>query len=282
MDFAQDDVMTLLYPERRLIVVASDDAVEVVRRAESEDVEDKGVWDIAGFAALAVPGLGGAVAATAAAVAAAQLWNARKQADRAHLPFLVVTNSQAANLRFPNGHPLEDVVYVGDPGIAGNYYPVASFHRVLFEGKVAEAIRLLRSLGATEISIEYLEGFDRGAGVDLSVSPPGGAIGNIGVDVNATKKTTSRAKGSMKLSPTTPAHIPEDLIWFRSEPLWQEVADARLESGLRDFATEVNYTDDFGINADLKAKIASAGLGLGGTFTEFRETVWKLSGTFAE
>jgi hypothetical protein len=60
------------------------------------------------------------------------------------------------------------------------------------------------------------------------------------------------------------------------------VANARLESGLRAFTIDVNYTDDFGINASLKAKIASVGLELGGTFTEYRETVWKLSGTFAE
>jgi len=79
-----------------------------------------------------------------------------------------------------------------------------------------------------------------------------------------------------------PAQIPKDLIWFRSEPLWQEVANARLESGLRSFTIDVKYSDDFGINARLKTKIASVGLELGGTFTEYRETVWKLSGTFAE
>jgi hypothetical protein len=67
-----------------------------------------------------------------------------------------------------------------------------------------------------------------------------------------------------------------------SEPLWQEVANARLDSGLRAFTLEVNYTDDFGINASLKAKIAGVGLEIGGTFTEYRETVWKLGGTFAD
>src|SRR5690606_16203739 len=138
------------------------------------------------------------------------------------------------------------------------------------------------SLGATEISIEYVEGFDRGGGVDLSVSAPVGAVTEIGGNVNVTKKVSSGARTTMHLSTTMPAQIPEDMIWIRSEPLWQEVANARLESGLRAFTIDVNYTDDFGINAGLKAKIANVGLELGGNFTEYRETVWKLSGTFAE
>ena len=282
--------MTLSYPERQFIVVESDDAVEVVRRAESEGAGagDQQVLDIANSvgraAAIAGGGAAGIAGFTGAALAgvAIQLWKTRKKAEKVDLPYLVVTTSQTANLAFPNGHPLRNVVYVGDPGLPGNYYPVASFHRVLFEGKVAEAQRLLRSLGATEICIEYLEGFNRGAGVDFSVSPPAGAGVEIGGGVNATTKASSGAKTTMKLSPTMPARIPEDLIWFRSEPLWQEVANARLESGLRSFSIDVTYTDDFGVNANLKTKIASVGLELGGTFTEYRETRWQLSGTFAE
>ena len=213
---------------------------------------------------------------------AERLWQAHKRAERADLPYLIVSSTHAENLRFPNGHPLGNVVYVGDPGVAGNYYPVASFHRVLFEGKVAEALRLLRNLGAEEISIEYLQGFDRSAGVDLSIAGPAQAAGEIAGSVNRTIKASSGAKVTMRLSPTTVAQIPNDLIWFHSEPFWREVASARLESDLQAFAFEVNYTDDFGVNASLEAKISKVGLGLGGAFTDFRETVWKLSGTFAD
>lgn len=277
MKFAQDDVMTWSYPERQLIVVWSDDAVETVRRAASEDAGGERTAKLLDAAALVVLPL-----VTWAGVAAVSLWRARKRADKANLPVLVVTTSQARSLSFPNGHPLRDVVYVGDPGVAGSYYPVASFHRFLFEGKVAEALRLLRSLGATEISIEYIEGFNRGAGVDLAMSPPSASGGEIGGGIDRTSKVSSGAKTTMQLSPTMPAQVPNDLIWFASEPLWKEVANARLESGLRSFTIDVNYTDDFGINANLQAKVASAGLRLGGNFTEFQETRWKLSGTFAE
>jgi hypothetical protein len=293
MQALSDDVLTLLYPERQLIVVASDDEVEAARRAARKDLDSGGSSNVAAAAArwitpASASNAGGAAAIAGAALGAAavaaglELWKARKRAQTANLPYLVVSDSQAVNLRFPNGHPLRKVVYVGDPGVAGDYYPIATFPRVLFAGKVAEAIRLLRSLGATEISIEYLQGFEQGGAVNLSASSPTGGGVDAEAVVNRTNKARSGAKTTMQLSPTTPPHIPSDLVWFRTEPLWQEIANARLESGLRQFTIDVNYTDDFGINAKLEAKIASVGLGLGGSFTEFRETNWKLTGTFAE
>ncbi len=173
-------------------------------------------------------------------------------------------------------------MYVGDPGVAGNYYPVANFHRVLFERKVAEALRLLRSLGATTISIEYLEGFRRAGAVEFSPIAVPGVDASIGASAESSRNNSASAKFTMSLAPTMSPHIPEDLVWFRSEVLWQEIASARLESGLREFSMDVNYSEDFGVNASLKAKIADVGLELGGNFVDFRETIWKLSGTFAD
>jgi hypothetical protein len=188
----------------------------------------------------------------------------------------------ASNLKFPVGHPLQDVLYVGDPGVASSYYPAASFHHYLFDSKVAEAIRLLGGLGATEISIEHVQGFDTGAGVDFSISPPGGAGGEIGGGVELANKANSKAKFTMVLAPTKPAQIPDNLVWFSHEPLWQALANLRLEQDLREFLMDVKYSDDFGVNASLKAKVERSGLELGGKFTECRKTVWNLRATFAE
>jgi hypothetical protein len=85
----------------------------------------------------------------------------------------------------------------------------------------------------------------------------------------------------MKLNPTKAPHIPDGLIWFQHEPLWREVAEARLESGLDAFLIDVRSTDDYGVNAQLKARIAKSGLDAGGTFVEHRDTVWLLQGTFS-
>lgn len=280
MDFALDDVMTLLYPERQLILVVRDGDVQV-RRAKPGDVDSKRTWE---FVPPIFVGGGGAVSAGVAAgvTVAVQLWKLRERSDKAELPYLVVTDSQARNLRFPYGHPRRNIVYAADPGVGGKYYPVASFHRELFDAKVSEAIRLLSGLAATEMAVEYRKGFDRGSVIDFLAAPPEGAGVEIGGGGKATSKVSSGAKIAMKLVPTRPAHVPKDLSWFPSERIWQTLAETRLESGLRTFDIELRYTDDFGIDGNLKAKIARVGLEVGGSFTEYRETVWKLSGTFAE
>lgn len=286
MEFAGDDVMALSYQERRLLVVVGDDEVQL-RRAEAGDAAVRGPRDsvpnltAAAAAARVLPGFlpVAGLAGVAAVAVAVQLWKLKERSERAGLEFLAVTDTQARNLMFPAGHPRRRVVYAAEPGAAGNYFPVADFHRYVFDRKVSEALRLVRSLGATQISIEYVEGFDRSAGIDLSVSPTDAGVGAKGASTN---KVNSGAKFTMQLSPTMAAHIPSDLTWFASEPFWQEVAQARLESGLRSFALDLNYTEDLGVDANLKAKIASVGLEVGGTYQEHRRTVWKLSGTFAE
>jgi hypothetical protein len=86
---------------------------------------------------------------------------------------------------------------------------------------------------------------------------------------------------TMKLKPTRSPYIPDGLVWLPHEPLWQEVAQARLESGLDSFVIDVRSTDDYGVNAQLKVLVAKTGLEAGGAFVEHRDTVWRLQGTFA-
>lgn len=185
----------------------------------------------------------------------------------------------SAVTRLPTGHPLNNVVYVADPGVPGRYFPVSSFHRAMFDDKYSEAIRILRSLGAERIEIEYVQGFEGTGGFTFSTSnvqgDPQGAI----------KLSSKRSIGAtlvMELRPEGRARLPRDLVWYRSEPLWQEIAEARLEHRLQSFDLELRYQDDFGVNAELIAKIEDVGLELGGDFSRFRETVWKMKGVFAK
>lgn len=277
--------MTLMYSDRQFIIVVGDDEVQSAERRPVEVSKGKGtpmllIPTVVGGTGVALPLV--AVGVASAAFALQQWRESRGRPKDTDLPYLLVTSSQAQRLNFPYDHPRKNVIYVADPGVGGNYYPIADFHRILFDAKVAEAVRLLSCLAATEFSVEYIKGFDRSASVNVSAFPPKGAGIDVGGTGKSTDNTKSEAKAAMKLFPTAPAHIPSDLRWFRSEPLWQEVARLRLESGLRTFNLDLSYTDDFGIDASLKAKFAEVGFGLGGTFTEYRETQWKISGTFAE
>lgn len=272
---ANDDLLALPYADRQLIVVESDEAVLMVRNSPT----DRSVKTDDLLKSWSTGISPAAFVADVAVHAAIQLWKTRKRAESANLAIRLVSSSQAADLEFSAGHPLRNIVYAGDPVVPGRYFPVNDFHRTLSDSKLAEAQRLLRCLGATEFSIEWREGSDRTGGGELSV---GGAAGTGKAALSRARKSKENRKVVMQLAPTAPAHIPDGLTWFASEPLWQEVAYSRLESGLQSFSIEVEYTNDFGINANLEAKIAKAGLEIGGTFSEFRSVSWVITGSFAK
>lgn len=194
---------------------------------------------------------------------------------------LVITNSEAADLRFPVGHPRKKVVYVGHPTDPVTYIPMAYFHIFLFEHKVAEALRLMRSLGADSVDVIRVEGWDRNAGIALSAPVPGAEQVQVGASASSERGQGYSVMTRMRLKPQGSPCVPDNLVWLPHEPLWQEVVDARLTAGLRSFVLDVRSFDDYGVNASLKALVAKSGLEVGGSFVEHRSTVWRMEGTFA-
>ncbi len=194
---------------------------------------------------------------------------------------LAVKTSEAAALRFPVGHPRRKVVYVGHPIDPVMYMPIAQFHTFLFQHKVAEALRLIRSLGADSVDVIRVEGWDLGVGIDLSMPLPGAEQVQVGANAGVQRSQGDSVMISMRLKPSGEASVPDNLVWLPHEPFWQEVVDARLTSGLLSFDVDVRSLDDYGVTANLKAKIAKSGLEAGGSFVEHRATWWRLKGTFA-
>ena len=64
------------------------------------------------------------------------------------------------------------------------------------------------------------------------------------------------------------------------ERTWQKVALGRLNYGLRDFQLRLQYSDDFGIDASLAAKVQKGEFSLGGRFEKAQETSWLIEGEF--
>lgn len=192
-----------------------------------------------------------------------------------------VSSVDAAELRFPVGHPRGKVAYIGHPVDPPVYIPVADFHRFLFEHKVAEALRLIRSLGAVTVDVVRVEGWDQTVGVALGVALPDAAPVDVSAAAERERGSTRSVLSSMRLKPTQAAWVPDDVVWLPHEPLWQEVARARLESGLDSFVLDVRSTDDYGVNAKLQALVTKAGLEAGGSFIQHKNTVWRLQGTFS-
>lgn len=97
--------------------------------------------------------------------------------------------TEASQLAFPPGHPKAKVLYGAHPIDTDVYYPVASFHRMVFEHKFAEAINLLMHLGATKIRVEHVRGWSTEFAASLSARMPSGPTSVKGESTEESKAT---------------------------------------------------------------------------------------------
>jgi hypothetical protein len=108
------------------------------------------------------------------------------------------------------------LLYTGHPAIPDVYYTIASFHRMAFEHKFAEAISLLMHLGATEITVEYVRGWSREFARQLSIP-----LTEIKVDgkLSSTTARTSSLLYEATFKGNTHPTLPATLVWFHmSQP----------------------------------------------------------------
>ena len=269
----KEPVLSRPYSERQLIVVTDDEVAAALQRAQDEaaSVDGKGVVEIA---------LGILRPISIAAILADEVVKAWKRAHDGGIPVLYVGKTEAAKLVFQPGNPRANVVYVGHPVMPETYYTMADFHRVTFEFKFAEAVGLLMHLGASTIRVKSVSGWSGKFAGKLS-APLGDATSKLAVDAKANRKSDSRLLYKATLPGTTEPTLPESLMWYHHEPTWQSIAEGRLKFGLRKFALNVTYKDDYGVNAGLKVAAKKAGLKLGGRFKDHKATVWEISGKFA-
>jgi hypothetical protein len=193
-----------------------------------------------------------------------------------------VTRADVQGLLFPPGHPRRKVVYVGHPFLKQQYMPFASFHRALFEQKVIEAMELLAGLGATSIKIRQVAGTEASASIAASLGVPvQGAKVDVGSEIGKRRSESGEILASATLAPTQAPRVPNDLIWYPHERFWQGVTRMRLENGLEAYSLEVNYDEDYGINAKVSAKLEKIGFDIGGSYSNIESTKWVMQGEFA-
>lgn len=272
------DLRNLPYSRRQLILVQPDQVVTAAREAEanSSDLDGTDWMAIASRVRKLVLGFGSiygiAIDLTVEALGA---W---AKARESGLDVLQIGHSEAGILKFPPGHYRQQTLYVAHPAIPDVYYTAASFHRMTFEHKFSEAIRLLMSLGASHIAVEHVHGWSKDFSGKLSASLP---EAEVGLSASAKASASSSLLFDAVLDNKVTPSLPTDLVWYAHEPTWQTVAKGRLEFGLRQFSLNVNYEDDFGVNAGLKVRSQKAGLELGGAFENHMATSWKIHGKFA-
>lgn len=273
----QANVLELPYSDRQLIVVTEDEVARVTRKSGWQSRQEKNGIDWARIGEIAFRDMfpfGNILAEITKETIRA--WGRAKENGVSILP---VGKSEALDLGFPPGHPREGLLYIGHPAIPSVYYTTAEFHRVTFEHKFSEAVKLLMYLGAIKVRVEHISGWDKDFSAKLSV-PLGNTSSNVQAEVGSTASSGSKLLYEATFAGSSEPKIPEGLVWFPYEPTWQSIAEGRSKFGLQNFSLSVCYEDDFGVNAGLKATIIKSGLELGGKFEDHQSTVWKIEGEF--
>ena len=202
-----------------------------------------------------------------------------QQARSKGVGILPIPLSKADYFNLAPGHPQKKVLYAAHPSDRLTYLPTAEFHRLAFEHKFAEAIRLLMHLGASTINVEHERGWDQEFAAKLSAGIPE-ANANASVEASGGAHTRDRLLYEADLEGHSDPHIPDDLVWYPHEPTWQSAAEGRIDFGMEKFNLKLQYTEDYGVNADLAIDLQNIGIGLGGSFEKHQNTIWSLDGVF--
>lgn len=267
------------YDDRQLLVVADE-----VRPPEQAGASGVAKALVAGAAVLplSVLGVAGVTASAAAKLLAGWMEERTRRAAVEGVHIRSVTRADVQGLLFPPGHPRRKVVYVGHPFLKQQYIPFASFHRVLFEQKAIEAMELLAGLGATSIKLRQVAGTEASASIATSLGVPvQGAKVEVGSEFGHQGSRRGEILASATLAPRHAPRVPDGLIWYPHERFWQGVTNMRLNNGLETYSLEVNYEEDYGINAKVSAKIQKIGLDIGGSYSNVESTKWVMQGEFA-
>lgn len=204
-----------------------------------------------------------------------------RKASFAEGTLLVPLTVASRELTFPPAHPLLDHAYAAHPLEAGRYLPVAQFHRALFEQKCAELLTLLASLGARRVRAVCKQGYRSMHAGGVSVDAPVEAIAaREGVTRQRETVSAQVFEEHYDPDPNRDPRVPEGLVWFAHEPAWQALARRRVEYGVREVRAQLTYTDDFGVNAELRLGLEGLGVRAGGQAREFESTVWEIDVEF--
>jgi hypothetical protein len=224
---------------------------------------------------LAVPiGLGTAGVATY--VTAKSWWDGRtKGAMVVHK----ISRSTAKAFRFPQGGPKLNELYVQHPAVKTQFYPIESFHRLTFEHKLSEAVRLLMFLGAKSIRAEYVSGWSKAFAAKASIDAPGV---KLAPELSSSTKESESSSILFEASypNNTSLELPKNMVWFQDEPTWEAIAEGRLIAKATEVQLKLSYEEDFGVNAEVKVAAEKAGFSISGDFVKHKATTWNLHALF--
>ena len=284
------------YAQRQFVVFALDSDIAKMEKesgSQSKVMINKAL-DIVPF--ILPVGFTAKLVAVGASMLVKEIYERYSNTEQSGIAISTLPFKMAEKLNLPIGHPRMNVLYVLNPASTNTYVPVSDFHSMIFESRTCELIKILNHLGAKKIDITHEIINNKNIGsteitadqdapqVKTNKKEPENITNKKIIDISANfgyhNNTTKKVIYSGNFDGGEPKPLPDNLAWYHQEQTWQQMVDSRLNWGAKNFSLELNYDEDFGINASLKVKLDDIGLEIGGNFTTIKKTRWTISGEF--
>lgn len=206
-----------------------------------------------------------------------------------------------SDLVFQKGHP-QPGLYMSHPLLPNYYYPRKNIEHVLFEEKMLEFIKLVQCLGATRIRFQSKRGMtlsqDKTFNANIETKV-GVKLINVMADPNGKYKKQNKDDSSyfgereIRLSPKKKIYIPDNLVWYNSDPEWESIVRGRMDRSLEHYDINISTKETNIISKELDTKVKSNFhyllIGIKGNFdfntqevfTQDEETEWSIHVDFA-
>lgn len=176
-----------------------------------------------------------------------------------------------ASIKFPYGQPTGNELYIANPAKPDEYVPYDNFEFTLFKDKILELKRLLRSLGATEITYTCKKGIsiDEAERMESSVNAEAGFLGHKVNGGYSTEERKNRMNSQdirvdyiERLDSYECPSLPEDLHWYDRDREWQDIVDARLHHNQLHFEQSISTKQVSSLNEQSQLNVNAAYEGL--------------------
>ena len=142
-----------------------------------------------------------------------------------------------SDIKFPLGQPNVNSLYIANPVKPDEYVPYDNYELTLFMDKIRELKRLLRYLGATEITFTSLRGtkIEEAKKMGSSVNAEAGLLGHKVSGGYSSEDGHNRMSSQgikvdyiERLNSNDYPSLPDRLYWYNREREWQDIVEARL------------------------------------------------------
>lgn len=169
------------------------------------------------------------------------------------LSVLDINNLPKGICFLPGGYPVNNRLYIGHPYIVNTYIPFQDYELEFVDEKLREFCYLMQCIGATEVTIESINGKSKSNYLKKSKSGSESSefqgkgktpMTSGSVDVEKTTNYYGENESSMDenltrffaqsqtFKPKDFPYIPEKLVWYPNEPSWIRLVEQRMQGSL--------------------------------------------------